>query len=126
MNDQWKERVTKTKTEHTTSINLVDEGINTEEDIKFIFQELSSSVTSLSLWNNEIGDDGARAIAECLKVNSSLTELNLYINEIGDDGARAIAECLKVNSSLTSLEYVCYLMINSHCSFQSLEQFNWS
>ena len=30
---------------------------------------------------NEIGDEGAKAISESLKINTSLTELNLYGDE---------------------------------------------
>ena len=46
---------------------------------------------------NSIGDDGAKAIAEALKVNPVLTVLDLHYNNIGVDGAKAIAEALKVN-----------------------------
>ena len=57
------------------------------------------------MYGNGIGDDGAKAIAEALKVNPVLTSLDLYGNfSIGDDGARAIAEALKVNPVLTKLD----------------------
>ena len=36
------------------------------------------------------------AIAEALKMNSSLTQLYLQMNQIGNEGAAAIAEALKV------------------------------
>ena len=71
---------------------------------------------------NTIGDEGAKAIGERLKVNTSLTALNLACpgggkygkekgkkgesmtgNQIGDEGANAMSEMLKVNTSLTSL-----------------------
>jgi len=72
--------------------------------------------------NNNIGADGARAIADALKTNSVLTTLHFgctllllflmvhgegYIcaaNNIGADGAKAIAESLKKNSTLTELD----------------------
>ena len=39
-----------------------------------------------------------------LKANDpNLTSLNLNFNSIGDDGAKAIAEALKVNTVLTTL-----------------------
>ena len=60
-------------------------------------------LTNLRLFDNNIGDDGAKAIAEALKVNPVLTNLLLSGNNIGDDGAKAIAEALKVNRVLTSL-----------------------
>ena len=44
---------------------------------------------SLDLKSKEIGDDGARALAAALEKNSALTSLNLFHNSIGADGARA-------------------------------------
>jgi hypothetical protein len=61
-------------------------------------------VTTLSLWDNSIGDEGAKAIAEALKVNEVVTTLDLRGgNNIGDEGAIAIAEALKVNAVVTTL-----------------------
>ena len=57
----------------------------------------------MNLWRNNIGDDGAKAIAEALKVNPVLTSLDLRKNSICVDGAKAIAEALKVNPVLTEL-----------------------
>ena len=51
----------------------------------------------LNLIDNNIGAEGAKAIAEALKVNPVLNNLDLGYNSIGDDGAKAIAEALKVN-----------------------------
>ena len=66
---------------------------------------------SLNLRGNEIGQEGAPALAEVLKVNTSLQSLNLqavnkYIR-IGQAGAQALAEALKVNTSLQSLNLEC-------------------
>ena len=62
-------------------------------------------MTILLLGENSIGEDGAKAIAEALKVNPVLTSLELGGNRlIGDDGAKAIAEALKVNPVLTKLD----------------------
>ena len=44
---------------------------------------------------NNIGDEGAIAIADALKTNSTLQEISLRKNDIGDEGAIAIAEVLK-------------------------------
>ena len=66
-------------------------------------------MTTLELWsNNSIGDDGAKAIAEALKVNRVLTSLNLAGEPYSygcfqAEGAKAIAEALKVNPVLTEL-----------------------
>jgi hypothetical protein len=60
-------------------------------------------LTTLRLYNNNVGDEGAKAIAEALKFTAVLTFLNLHYNKIGDNGAKAIAEALKVNAVLTKL-----------------------
>ena len=59
--------------------------------------------TTLNLDSNNIGDIGARAIAEALKGNTALTRLSLNYNNIGDIGAAALAEMLKGNTALTVL-----------------------
>ncbi|KFH71343.1 hypothetical protein MVEG_01643 [Podila verticillata NRRL 6337] len=56
------------------------------------------------LGTNLIGDNGAQALSEALKINSTLTTLNLRSNFIGDDGAQALAEALKTNSTLSVLD----------------------
>ncbi|KAL0242542.1 hypothetical protein GEMRC1_005105 [Eukaryota sp. GEM-RC1] len=63
----------------------------------------NTTVTSVTLVGNSIGDEGARALAGALKVNSSVTSVDLCFNSIGDEGARALAGALKVNSSVTSV-----------------------
>ena len=60
-----------------------------------------SSVRSLGI--NRIGDEGASALGEAVKVNSSLKSLDLQRNGIGDEGATAIGDALRVNASLTRL-----------------------
>ncbi|KJE90334.1 hypothetical protein CAOG_001660 [Capsaspora owczarzaki ATCC 30864] len=63
----------------------------------------SNTLTWLKLNRNCIGEDGARAIADALKVNSTLRCFLLKQNQIGDAGGQAIAEALKVNTRLTDL-----------------------
>ncbi|KJE91288.1 TKL protein kinase, variant 1 [Capsaspora owczarzaki ATCC 30864] len=65
--------------------------------------KVNTGVTTLVLGENQIGDAGAQAIGEALKVNRTLTELLLSENQIGDAGAQAVADALKVNTSLTEL-----------------------
>jgi hypothetical protein len=64
---------------------------------------VNSVLQELDLFRNNIGESGAAAIAEALKVNSTLQQLDLRWNAIGSSGAAAIAEALKVNSSLQEL-----------------------
>ncbi|MDC0857663.1 hypothetical protein OAP83_02990, partial [Rickettsiales bacterium] len=62
-----------------------------------------STLSTLGLWNNQIGDEGAQALANALQTNSSLSALNLRNNQIGADGAQALATALQTNSSLSAL-----------------------
>ena len=87
----------------------------------------NQSINPLRLNNNNIGDAGATALAEALKINTSITSiwsvdihfsltplfphqsinpLRLDYNNIGDAGAIALAESLKLNTSITHIEYV--------------------
>jgi len=50
----------------------------------------------LNLAFNEIGDEGAKAIAKALRINRSLVSLSLSSNYIGDPGCIAVASSLKV------------------------------
>ena len=52
-------------------------------------------VTTLNLYDNQIGDEGATALA----LNETLTALDLERNQIGDEGATRLA----ANTTLTTL-----------------------
>lgn len=52
---------------------------------------------------NAIGDGGATAFAEMLRVNRGLETLSLCGTSIGDIGAIAIAESLEENISLREI-----------------------
>jgi hypothetical protein len=68
--------------------------------------KINKSVTAINLYYNGIGVEGASALADALKVNTSLTRINLGYNEIGDVGASALADALKVNTSLTTIDVI--------------------
>ena len=55
-------------------------------------------MTTLYLGANSIGDDGAQAIAEALKVNPVLTKLDLEFNNLGDAGKKAVRDAVKDRS----------------------------
>jgi Ran GTPase-activating protein (RanGAP) involved in mRNA processing and transport len=57
---------------------------------------------TLKLSYNIIGNDGAIALSEALKVNKSLTELTIKNNNI-DEGLTAIAESLEFNNTIKKL-----------------------
>ena len=65
--------------------------------------KVNKTLMMLNVHNNDIGDHGASALADALKVNKTLTKLSLYRNSIGATGASALAEALKVNKTLTEL-----------------------
>ena len=52
--------------------------------------EENTSLAKIELSCNEIGDEGAKAIGEALKVNTSLTDICLDVNKIGVEGGKAI------------------------------------
>ena len=43
--------------------------------------------------------EGAKSLAEMIKVNASLKKINLYYNNIGDEGASAIAKGIQENKN---------------------------
>ncbi len=61
---------------------------------------VNTTLRELYLWYNSVGADGARA----LRVNSTLQKLVLGSNDVGAAGARAIADALGVNSTLQKLD----------------------
>lgn len=52
-----------------------------------------------------LGDAGAQAMAESLKVNTALRELELADDDLGLAGAMAVAEALMFNNTLVSLAF---------------------
>jgi Ran GTPase-activating protein (RanGAP) involved in mRNA processing and transport len=55
-------------------------------------------MTELELSGNEIGDEGAKAIAEALKFNAVLTKLDLEYNNMGDAGKKAVQDAVRGRS----------------------------
>ena len=63
----------------------------------------NSTLLTVVLPNNNIGNEGLIALAETLKSNSTLQKLELVNNYIEDKGATAMAEALNCNSTLQKL-----------------------
>jgi tetratricopeptide (TPR) repeat protein len=63
----------------------------------------NTTVTTLHLQQNQIGDIGSAAIGQGLASNKVLTYLNLQQNQIGDIGSAAIGQGLASNEKLTQL-----------------------
>ena len=68
---------------------------NLEAALKGVFNRV---LTNLDLHFNQIGDEGAKAIAEALKVNPVLTKLDLSVNNLGDAGKKAVRDAVKDRS----------------------------
>ena len=64
---------------------------------------VSSSLVTLDLYANLIGDESAKALAAGVAASGSLVTLNLGVNQIGDEGAEAIAEAVRVSGSMDYL-----------------------
>ena len=76
---------------------------------KNLIDTRNTTVKSIDLWDNGIGDRGALGFAELLRTRpdsstSGLERLVLRNNSIGERGARAIAEALQFNTTLTELD----------------------
>ena len=54
----------------------------------------NSVITTLDLGQNGIGDRGAKALAEAIKLNTTLTRLDLSGNAIDTEGAGAWCKCV--------------------------------
>ena len=60
-------------------------------------------MTTLGLNSNNIGPEGAIAIAEALKVNAVLTKLDIRINIMGYAGEKAVRDAVKDRSGFVLL-----------------------
>lgn len=58
----------------------------------------------MNLFNNKIGYDGAKALAETLKVNTSLEFLELGHNRIRNKGLLEIGDGLEKNKDKSKLK----------------------
>ncbi|MFP3012875.1 MAG: ankyrin repeat domain-containing protein [Rickettsia sp.] len=93
--EEQQQEVAATKTPHERLIEFLEKrGLNEEAD------SLRNGSTTLYLKANEIGDEGAKLIADSLKTNSTLTTLYLYDNKIGPKGLKTINEYLQRNKNI--------------------------
>ena len=65
---------------------------------------VNTSLSSLELRFDFIGDEGANSLAQALRVNTSLSSLHLSGGFIGNKGANSLAEAVRVKNSLFSLD----------------------
>ena len=67
------------------------------DDILRRLRENDPTLTELSVYNNQIGDEGAKALADALKVNRTLTILYVSSNQIGEQLKKELASLVKEN-----------------------------
>lgn len=65
-----------------------------------------SELGTLSLAQNRIGADGARAIARLIRRSPCLRNLSLSDNPLTDEGVKVIACAMQQGCSLATLSYV--------------------
>ena len=67
---------------------------------------VSASVTKILVSRNELGDKGATILCDALRESTvtNVEELDLSYNDIGPDGAKAIAALCAVCASMTRLD----------------------
>ena len=63
----------------------------------------SGSLEVLELWGNNIGDEGAKALAGAIGASGSLATLDIGYNNIGDAGAKELAGAIGASGSLATL-----------------------
>ncbi|KAF9208864.1 hypothetical protein BGZ49_007297 [Haplosporangium sp. Z 27] len=66
--------------------------------------KINATLITLNLGSNLIGYEGALALSEALKTNATLTTLGLKDNSIGNEGALTLSEALKTNATLITLD----------------------
>eukprot|EP00301_Raphidiophrys_heterophryoidea_P026667 c9262_g1_i2.p1 GENE.c9262_g1_i2~~c9262_g1_i2.p1 ORF type:complete len:102 (-),score=27.92 c9262_g1_i2:93-398(-) len=64
----------------------------------------NTSLTSLTLFNNELQDEGAEHILEALKTNKHLRVLDLRWNNLGEKTSQNILKMFQINTTLTALD----------------------
>ena len=54
-----------------------------------------------------MGDAGAVALADAIKINTTVQEIHLSSTIISDDGAVALADAIKINRTVTKIDLMC-------------------
>ena len=68
------------------------------------------SLSSINLYSNKIGSEGAKVLAPAIRDSHSLSSINLYNNQIGSEGAKVLAPAIRDSHSLTAVD----LRFNGH------------
>ena len=100
----FKPGVKLTPSRTATEIQIANQGLDDGDAEAIVALLAEGHVTKLNLANNNLGARAAAEIAKCLETNTTLTSLSLHSNGIGDVGAGHFTSFLQGrNASLTSL-----------------------
>ncbi|CAM4790158.1 unnamed protein product [Rotaria magnacalcarata] len=90
---------------NSTNVNFPSKNL-TDQDMEIVANELlqvNQVITRLDLHANQIGDIGARFVADAVRINTTLKELHLYNNKVEVVGTQYLAAALKTNQTLNIL-----------------------
>jgi serine/threonine protein kinase/Ran GTPase-activating protein (RanGAP) involved in mRNA processing and transport len=87
-----------------TSLNLEHNNLGDDGAAAIAGAIKYTLITTVNLSHNKIGPSGAGFLADALLENTAITALNLASNSIGPNGASYLAEALKVNTAVTTLD----------------------
>lgn len=96
------------------------------QQIEILLNSINDSVTSLSLFNNNMGGETAVLLANYLAKNVSLQELYLGNNMILDTGCNAIMDALKQNKNLKTINLANNIIFNIGSSIADMLEHNKS
>ena len=85
-------------------INLYDNVIGFE-GVKIMADALkvNTSIQSLYLYSNILIFEVATRLFDAFRINNSIQHLNLHNNQIGLEGSKSLADAIRVNKSIQSL-----------------------
>ena len=66
--------------------------------------QTNTTLTSIDLSSNQLGEVAGAAIGTALQTNTTLTSINLGGNKLGEVAGAAIGTALQTNTSLTSID----------------------
>jgi Leucine Rich repeat len=108
--DEWRAELERVVAEGETMLILKGMSLGDAEVVKIVEMLHDTTVSTLDLGTNKIGDAGACAVAELLHRNendadsaTTLEVLRLARNDIGVPGIGALADALKENTTLRDL-----------------------
>ena len=91
-----------------TEVDLSAQNLG-DEDIARLAEELAlngtvTTLQSINLGFNQVGDAGAASLASSLEKNTTLRSINLSLNKVGAAGAASLASALEKNTTLQSIK----------------------